>query len=347
MQTPTSDIEEIKAIDIKTVITSETNVTFKKNKGSYCPFCDSGNHNTKTSDSAFSVYPQKNTFKCFSCDAGSSVIDFIMFLKNYNLNEAILYLKERYFSGSIAYPQHQSIPFKPIVQKTQIMNFIPELDYKKTITIQDTHFHQYLKALFTFTTYTEDIQKQYNLGSWKDRKVIFWQMDEHGNVRTGKIMQYDPKTGKRVKDIKPNWMHNELGISDYETCFFGEHLIPGSDKPIGIVESEATACVASQYYKDITWIATGGKNNLRALLSRCDALKKNRKEIILYPDLSENGETYAEWLDIGADFRAQKYNISTSPLLEDSDATKEERKAGLDLRDYMVKCNIVDVLLHR
>lgn len=31
--------------------------------------------------------------------------------------------------------------------------------------------------------------------------TIFWQIDINGNVRTGKIMKYDGKTGHRIKEL--------------------------------------------------------------------------------------------------------------------------------------------------
>ena len=40
---------------------------------------------------------------------------------------------------------------------------------------------------------------------------MFWQMDNTGNIRTGKIMAYDITTGKRIKDkdiIPINWVHS-------------------------------------------------------------------------------------------------------------------------------------------
>ena len=43
---------------------------------------------------------------------------------------------------------------------------------------------------------------KYKLGTSKmnNGATIFWQMDNTGNIRTGKIMAYDITTGKRIKD---------------------------------------------------------------------------------------------------------------------------------------------------
>jgi len=43
------------------------------------------------------------------------------------------------------------------------------------------------------------IGENYALGATKTSEVIFWQIDMQGKVRTGKIMQYNPDTGRRLK----------------------------------------------------------------------------------------------------------------------------------------------------
>ena len=43
------------------------------------------------------------------------------------------------------------------------------------------------------------IGENYALGATKTSEVIFWQIDIQGKVRTGKIMQYNPDSGRRLK----------------------------------------------------------------------------------------------------------------------------------------------------
>jgi len=56
------------------------------------------------------------------------------------------------------------------------------------------------------------IGENYALGATKNQEVIFWQIDIHGKVRTGKIMQYNPETGKRIKHESGaiDWIHSKL-----------------------------------------------------------------------------------------------------------------------------------------
>lgn len=59
--------------------------------------------------------------------------------------------------------------------------------------------------------------------------TIFWQTDRQGQVRTGKIMLYDPATGHRIKEPRAyvSWVHSESHLPDFHLrqCPFGEHLL--------------------------------------------------------------------------------------------------------------------------
>jgi hypothetical protein len=43
------------------------------------------------------------------------------------------------------------------------------------------------------------LMEDYRLGATRDGAVIFWQIDRENKVRTGKVMQYNPEDGHRVK----------------------------------------------------------------------------------------------------------------------------------------------------
>ena len=114
--------------------------------------------------------------------------------------------------------------------------------------------------------------------------TVFWQIDTKGNIHTGKVMQYDPKTGKRVKQPinKISWVHTVLKLHDFNLlqCLFGEHLLIDNNKPVAIVESEKTAIIASIYLPDMIWLACGGCGNLSIKL--CGSLK-GRKVLLFVP----------------------------------------------------------------
>ena len=85
-------------------------------------------------------------------------------------------------------------------------------------------------------------------------------------------MLYDPGTGHRVKNptSKVMWVHNLKLFEDFhlKQCLFGEHLLDGNNGPVAIVESEKTAIIASMFFQDAVWLATGGLNNLREETTR-------------------------------------------------------------------------------
>jgi hypothetical protein len=169
--------------------------------------------------------------------------------------------------------------------------------------------------------------------------TIFWQIDSKGIIRTGKIMLYNPATGKRVKEQFPTWVHSVLKLPDFtlQQCFFGEHLLADKSKPVAVVESEKSAIIASQYFPKFIWLAAGGKDGLSA--EKFCALKG--RTVVLFPDLSKPSEVKAtafeKWSSKAKEFEAIA-SIQVSDLLERK-ASDEERIEGLDLADYLLKFN--------
>lgn len=179
---------------------------------------------------------------------------------------------------------------------------------------------------------TIDLIKKYYIGSSKhwNNSTVFYQKDTEGKIRTGKIMLYNPETGKRVKEPFDHitWLHSLLKINDFSLvqCLFGLHLIKDTTKTIAIVESEKTAIIASVYLPQFIWLATGGKQNLRPELFEPI---KNRK-IIFYPDL----KCFDNWSEKAKTLNLSNYIVSD--LLE-RNATDAEKEQGFDIADYLLK----------
>jgi len=168
--------------------------------------------------------------------------------------------------------------------------------------------------------------QRYFIGTSKhwEKSTVFWQIDATGKVRAGKIMQYDPLTGKRVK--KPinriTWVHSAMKLSEFNLsqCLFGEHLLK-DNKPVAIVESEKTAIIASCYVPSFIWLACGGCGNLN--ITRCKPLKG--KKVVLFPD---NGKS-AEWSEKAREL-STICSVSVSNILE-----REGVETGADIADYL------------
>lgn len=202
------------------------------------------------------------------------------------------------------------------------------------------YFVKFLLDLFPFDA--ADViaaVDEYKIGTGRNGEAVFWQIDSKARIRTGKLIAYDPATGKRRKDRSPNWIHSSLKQSgilsndfDLKQCFFGEHLLakyPG--RTIAIVEAEKTAVIASickGVFPDIVWLASGGLSNLKA-----ESLARiaNGRKLILFPDA--NG--FDKWKAIALEARKASIAITVSDLLE-RHATEAEKRNGLDLADYLI-----------
>jgi hypothetical protein len=196
----------------------------------------------------------------------------------------------------------------------------------------ENNFVLYLKTLFGLEVCKELI-KRYNIGTsnhWNGA-TVFWLIDAQHKIRTGKIMLYNPTTGKRVQQPYDhiNWVHYMLKLPEFEkkVCLFGEHLLNDKTKPVAIVESEKTAVIASVYYPQFIWLASGGKDGLNA--EKCSVLKG--RSVTLFPDV----DAFEKWSAKARELKhIAKFNVSD--LLERK-ATEAERKGKFDIADYLIR----------
>ena len=224
----------------------------------------------------------------------------------------------------------KQVVFEPI--KPKPIDYYPRVEFEQYRRLKLTHcsFVQSLYKCFRIDIrMVKKIIANYRLTvDIKDRsKVIFWQIDVNGNIRYGKAMAYNATTGKRIKTINPYYL--SIKGLNLKRCFFGEHLINKSTKPIGIVESEKTAVLMSVIVPELIWIATGGKHFKWSNLEVYKALFG--RSVILFPDL---GEAYLQWLEAKKTLQRQNIDVKISKYLEtiSNDLQKEQ---GLDLADFL------------
>lgn len=217
------------------------------------------------------------------------------------------------------------------------IGFIP-YRYVKQSASYNSHFVRFLCDYFPKDK-IQNVVEDYALGATKKKGVIFWQIDINGKIRTGKIMQYNPRTGKRIKNRSGaiNWVHNKLKYNnpDYANfnlcqCYFGEHLLRlYPDKPVAIVEAEKTAIITSMIIPQYNWLATGNLNGLNMEKSR---VLENR-DIVLYPDAG----CYEKWRKKMQQIKNEIFcHITISNLIE-IHATLKQKEAGYDLADYIIE----------
>jgi hypothetical protein len=251
------------------------------------------------------------------------------------------------------FKQHGNLPANDFYRAISFEQYL-EPDYLPFELVEQSidniylnNFTSYLLMNFgnAFTT-----MRMYRVGTSKHwmGATIFWQIDADENVRTGKIMLYDANTGKRVKQPYNHiaWMHKLVGKSEsavhgpstmdhghktdfnLRQCFFGEHLLKHTSKPIAICESEKSAIIAAICYPQLTWLASGGLAGLTAEKCKCLA---NRK-VILVPDL--NG--YDKWKEKAATISSQIPSVKFTIMnLLEQNAQLAHREQGLDIADFV------------
>jgi len=255
------------------------------------------------------------------------------------------YTPKQYFEdnkGFLTVPPHLhnnlSTSNKQLIEPTKPTSFISDTIFKSSLKGYDSnHFVTYLFSLFG-SAVTSQLISRYFIATSKhwSGSTVFWQIDTKGKIRTGKIMLYNPTTGKRIKEPYNHihWVHKAIKEPCFELkqCLYGQHLLIDDAKPVAVVESEKTAIISSVYLPQFIWVAVGSLNNLSA--DKCEILKG--RTIVLFPDL--NG--FDKWSNKAKELS----NIGTvivSDLLE-LRASDEERKNGLDLADYLMRHNYKD-----
>lgn len=229
-------------------------------------------------------------------------------------------------------------------EKFQITQQINSID-PKCLSLSlglGSNLGEFLKKNFTQDE-IDEIMEKYQLGMTKDRSVIFWYIDKEDRVRSGKIIQYNPETGKRVGGgSKPaqkpqiSWVHYNLkqkGILpedwNFTRCLFGEHLLKKNpDANICLVESEKTALIASVYMPNEIWLATGGKEMFNENVCR---VLKGRK-VVIFPDLGATQIWKEKAIEISKNVGCK---MLISEKLEEL-ATPEQKEQGLDIADFLL-----------
>lgn len=200
-------------------------------------------------------------------------------------------------------------------------------------------FTAFLRTIFPEDTVAA-LTDTYRLGVTRSRDVIYFQIDTAGRIRTGKIMKYDPATGRRIKDpgtpFRIGWVHSLMKRTgqlppgwQLTQCLFGEHLLsePGSrGRTIALVESEKTAVIASGIMPKYIWLATGGKSQLSP--EKLSVLRG--RKVIAFPDV----DGYQQWKEKLSSIAG--LNITVSDVLE-KNATDRDRRDHIDIADWLIR----------
>ena len=316
-----------------------------------CPF-----HDDKSMGS-FIVYPKGNCYKCFSCGAKGGVIEFLMEHEKLSYPDALRWLGKKYSIPVDDVPVNWTYTPKPAPPPLPTLHLPVEL-MLRTQYDATTESDNLIRWIYDGIRWDSvqirripQVLMDYHVGHGKKGHTIFWQLDEGGHVRTGKMMKYRTD-GHRDKQSSWNfdWIHSVLergtpklddhgqimrdehGDVIYDTdayrflydnekqeariTFFGMHLTQAAmyrHATIKLVESEKTAILMA--------IAYG--NNASDLWMACGGLEMLTRErlkplidqgrrIILYPDRDGIDKWRKKVDSIGYD----RLSIDTDPVLK-------------------------------
>ena len=120
-----------------------------------------------------------------------------------------------YLDGHKRDAKSRSTPTEPM--KPTTIGYVPIHYVEKSKSVQ-SNFFRFLSTLFGnyYGSKSQEVLNrlldEYRLGATRDGAVIFWQIDKNGKVHTGKVMQYNPEDGHRIKEqgAAINWIHSIL-----------------------------------------------------------------------------------------------------------------------------------------
>ncbi|MBS4057376.1 MAG: hypothetical protein KGZ82_08675 [Bacteroidales bacterium] len=251
------------------------------------------------------------------------------------------YTPKQYFTdNNISINSNHDIPLRPpaMPHVPEPLSYIPPEIFMASLNpdaYSTNNFVSFLITLFGNSIASELVSRYFIATSnhWSGA-TVFWQIDTNGKIRTGKIMLYDPESGKRIKEPFNHiyWAHKAINQPGFVLgqCLFGEHLLSDKTRPVAIVESEKTAIIASAYLPQFLWLATGSLSNLST--AKCSILKG--RSVLLFPDL----RAHEKWSEKATELSESLpgTSILVSDLLERK-ASESDKASGLDLADFLIK----------
>ncbi|MGD9930249.1 MAG: DUF6371 domain-containing protein [Mangrovibacterium sp.] len=200
----------------------------------------------------------------------------------------------------------------------------------------------------------------YRLGTiangYRAGAVTFPFIDKARNVRAIQVKQFDENNHTTGTDFLhaiiekhhistgqplPGWLTAYTKQEKRVSCLFGEHLLSGHPlNPVALVEAPKTAIYGTLYFglpdtsKNLIWLAVYNKSSFS--IDKLTAL--TGRDVFVFPDLSSDGGTFAEWKTKAEQYEKQLpgTRFVFSDLLEQY-ATPEQRQSGADIADILIK----------
>ena len=244
--------------------------------------------------------------------------------------------------GYYKYPEKSDSDVKLDLSQFKVVNIpmrsgppssIPERYVQQSLKRYSINsFYQFLCDMFNEQD-IDSVFATYQVGTsnlWGGA-TVFWQISKDDQVRSGKIIKFDPLTGKRIKEPRPlmTWVHVILKLKEFnlKQVLFGEHLLPQfPKKTVCIVESEKTAIIMALKYPNYLWLATGGKSEFKTEKLRVLTGRK----VVIFPDT----DFHKDWTEKSECISKQlNLNLVVSSYLMNCTIAIDQKK-GYDLADF-------------
>lgn len=283
----------------------------------------------------YSLDATSKKFACPKCNK-KTFVKYVETITGNYLNDVFGRCDRESSCGYLNSPASEIRQVTQIAEVLRVPNFHSlELVEKSILKNHKNNFIQFLRTMFSENEVKDAVLKYLisNSKRW-DGATTFWQIDNFERVHSGKILQYNLETGKRVKGENGkgliDWVHSVLKRNrtlkefNLHQCLFGLHLIKESDtNVVALVESEKTAIIMSVFKPEYVWLATGSKHGFRY-----DMLEPIKDfKIIAFPDKSE----YNDWLKKAIELNGFCFNIIVNDWLE-----KTNYESGTDLADVFI-----------
>lgn len=287
-----------------------------------CPFHDDRHVGN------FSVFPPRNVYRCFACQAHGDSVDFIMRHLGLTFADAIRWLGQKYaIPTDMKNIDYKPIPQRPVPPPLPMLTLPLSMVTEREQLLADDNLVKWIHTINWDNVSRARIDKMladYHIGHSRQGMTIFWQIDNEGRVRTGKMMRYCPDGHRdKSKGYNSDWIHSTLERgrplrddrgcvvmdNDGETvmeypyrhlydpekqemkqCLFGLHLLgryrsEDTNQTVCIVESEKTALLMAIAYGNDAKQVWMACGGLQMLnAEKLEPLIRQHRRIVVYPD---------------------------------------------------------------
>ena len=181
------------------------------------------------------------------------------------------------------------------------------------------------------TAQAQHAAQRYRLGRTRSGRTLYWMIDELREPLDAHI-EPDGWLSTLLRQRQPLLSHWRA-----DHCLFGLHLLAeeedtaaGRQRPVFVVEREASAVVLAELFPEGLWMAYVSPMFLEPALFE----PLRGRQVTIYPPTDLTYTAYPLVADFAAMLRRRSLHVSVASLLEDH-ATDEQKARGIDLLEFI------------